>query len=88
MGEFVGKELKSDVATEFQVFRLVDHTHAPAADLAEDAVMGNRLPHGLGELGHWVAHVRGGMRARSMKAVEGRKSPEKKENSPDRRVTW
>jgi hypothetical protein len=54
MGEFVGQELKSDVATEFQVFRLVHYTHAPATDPAEDAVMRNRLPHGLGERGHWV----------------------------------
>ncbi len=28
VGEFVGKELQGDVATELQVFRLVDHTHA------------------------------------------------------------
>ena len=54
VGEFVGKELQGDVATELQVFRLVHHAHAPAADLAEDAVMGNRLPHGLGGRGHWV----------------------------------
>jgi hypothetical protein len=25
----------------------------PAADLAENAVMGHRLPHGLGRSGHW-----------------------------------
>ena len=48
VGEFVGKELQRDVATELEVFRFVDHTHAPAADLADDAVMGNRVPHGLG----------------------------------------
>jgi hypothetical protein len=47
VGEVVGKELQGDVATELQVFRLVDHTHPPAADLVEDAVMGDRLPHGL-----------------------------------------
>jgi hypothetical protein len=29
MGEFVGKELQGDVAIEFQVFRLIHHTHAP-----------------------------------------------------------
>ena len=52
VGEFVGKELQGDVATELEVFRLVHHAHAPAADLAEDAVMGNRLPHGLGGRGH------------------------------------
>ena len=60
VGEFVGKELQGDVATELEVFRLVHHTHAPAADLAEDAVMGNRLPHGLGGRGHWRRHVRWG----------------------------
>ena len=54
VGEFVGKELQGDVATELQVFCLVHHAHAPTADLAEYAVMGNRLPHGLGGRGHWV----------------------------------
>jgi hypothetical protein len=53
VGEVVGKELQGDVATELQVFRLIDHTHSPAADPAEDAVMGNRLPCGLGGRGHW-----------------------------------
>ena len=53
MGEFVGKELQGDVATELQVFRLIHHTHAPAADPAEDAVMRNGLTHGLGGRGHW-----------------------------------
>ena len=47
VGEFFRKELQGDVATELQVFRFVDHTHATTADLREDAVMGNRLPHGL-----------------------------------------
>ena len=60
MGEFVGKELQGNVATELQVFRLIDHAHAPAPDLAEDAVMGNRLPHGLGGRGHWVDMLGGG----------------------------
>jgi hypothetical protein len=54
VGEFVWKELKDDVATKLEVFRLVHHAHAPAANLAEDAVMGHRLPHGLGGRGHWV----------------------------------
>ena len=30
------------------------HSHAPATDLAEDAVMGNRLPYGWGRHGHWL----------------------------------
>jgi hypothetical protein len=63
VGEFVGKELQGDVATELQVFRLVHDTHAPAADLAEDAVMGNRLPHGLGGRGH-LAGMLVGLRAK------------------------
>ncbi len=46
VGEVVGKELQGDVAAELEILRLVHHTHAPAADLAQDAVMGNRLPHG------------------------------------------
>jgi hypothetical protein len=53
VGEFVGKELQSDVATELEVFSLVHHAHAPAADPAEDAVMGHRLTNGLGGRGHW-----------------------------------
>src|SRR5579864_1387849 len=53
IGEFVGKQLQYDVATQLEVFRFVYHTHAPAADLADDAVMGNRLSHGLGGRGHW-----------------------------------
>ena len=60
VGEFVGKELQGDVAAELQVFRLIHHAHAPAADPAEDAVMGDRLTHGLGGRGHWLGHVRWG----------------------------
>jgi len=54
VGEFVGQELQSNMATKLEVFRLVYHAHAPTADLAENAVMGNRLPHGLGRSGHWL----------------------------------
>ena len=36
------------MAAKVDVFGFVDHTHAPAADLVEYAVMGNRPPHGLG----------------------------------------
>jgi hypothetical protein len=49
---FSRKELQRNVATELQVFRLIHHTHATAANLAEDAVVGNRLPDGLGGRGH------------------------------------
>jgi hypothetical protein len=54
VGEFVGKELQGNMATESQVFCLMHHTHAPTADPAQDAVMGNRLTHGLGGRGHWL----------------------------------
>jgi len=54
VGELVGQELQGNVATELEVFRLIYHTHAPTADLAEDAVVGNRLPHGLGGRRHWL----------------------------------
>ena len=53
VGEFIGKELQGHVATELEVFGLVDDAHATAADLAEDAVMGNCLPHGLKGRRHW-----------------------------------
>jgi hypothetical protein len=43
VGEFVGKELEGDVATELEVLSLVHHAHAPTPDPAEDAVIGNRL---------------------------------------------
>ena len=52
-GKFFGKELQSDVAAEFEVFGVIHNSHPAAADLAENAVMGNRLPHGLGGRGHW-----------------------------------
>jgi len=48
VGKIIGEELQSNVATQLQVFGLVHDTHAAAADLVEDTVMGNRLPHGLG----------------------------------------
>ena len=53
VGEFVGQELQGDATTELKVFGLVDHTHTPTADPAADAVMGDRLAHGLGGTGHW-----------------------------------
>ena len=53
IGEFVGKEFQGDMATELEVFCLIHDTHPPAADLAEEVVMGNRLSHGLGRSGHW-----------------------------------
>src|ERR1700692_1727392 len=57
------------MAAEFEVFRLVHNTHAPAANLIYDAVMGNRLTHGLGWRGHWLDMYRGERWARSMKRL-------------------
>src|SRR6266478_7971411 len=72
VGELFRKELRSYVATEFQVFRLVDDAHAPAADPAEDAVMGNSLPRGLGRRGHslhMVGAIRGKVNARVARPI-------------------
>ena len=60
VGEFVGEELQGDVTTELEVFPFVDHTHPPASDPIEDAVMGNCLTHGLRGRGHWLAMLGGG----------------------------
>jgi len=54
VGECLGEELQGNVATELEVFRLIYYAHASTADLAENAVMGNRLTHGLGRRGHWL----------------------------------
>src|SRR6266436_6802528 len=53
VGKFFRKELQGDVATELEVFCFVDHTHSATPNLAEYAVMGNRLPNGLGGRRHW-----------------------------------
>jgi hypothetical protein len=52
VGEFFGKELQSNAATELEVFGFVHNSHPPATDPAEYAVMGNRLPRGLEGRGH------------------------------------
>ena len=57
VGKVVGKELQGDMATQLQVFGFVYDTHASAADSAKNAVMGNRLPHGLGRGSHCVGMV-------------------------------
>ena len=38
-GYLVGKELEGDEATELHVFGFVDHTHATATELLNDAVV-------------------------------------------------
>jgi hypothetical protein len=42
-GQFIGQEFKGDPAAELYILGFVDHTHAPAAQLLQDAVMGNDL---------------------------------------------
>src|ERR1041385_1465904 len=56
-GELIGKKLQGYVATELEVFGFVNDTHPAPANLAEDTVMGNRLPHGLGMCAHWIDMV-------------------------------
>ena len=51
-GYVVGQELESDKATEFDVLSLVDHTHAAAAELLDDAVVRD----GLAD--HWSTMLR------------------------------
>jgi hypothetical protein len=41
--EFFGQKLESDHAAEFGVQRLVDHTHAAATELFQDAIVGNTV---------------------------------------------
>lgn len=53
VGEFLGKELQGHVPTELDVFRLVHHAHASAANPADDAVMGDRLSGWLRWHYHW-----------------------------------
>ena len=43
LGQFFGQELERHAAAELGVLGLVHHAHAPAAELLEDAVVGNRL---------------------------------------------
>jgi hypothetical protein len=44
--QIVGQELESDEAAQARVLGLVDHAHATAADLFQDAVVRDRLDHG------------------------------------------
>ena len=41
------------MATQLNVFRLINHPHSPAANFAQNAVMGEGFPHGLGRSSHW-----------------------------------
>ena len=55
--QFVGEELQSDVPTKLHILCFIDHTHPAAADPAEDAVMGNGLPYGLGRSGQLLLGI-------------------------------
>ena len=50
-GYVVGQELKGDEATEFYVLSFVDHTHPPAAQLLDDAVVRDGLADHWGSAG-------------------------------------
>jgi len=43
LGQFFGQELECHEAAELGVFSLIDHTHAPAPELVNDAIVGNGL---------------------------------------------
>ena len=62
-GPIVAEELEGDLPLQPDIFGLVDHPHATAAQRAEDGVMGNRLTdHGAdpippdGSAGVWKKH--------------------------------
>ena len=47
-GHALGQEFQGDATVQLEVFGLVDHTHPAAAELAQDAVVRDRLAdHGL-----------------------------------------
>jgi hypothetical protein len=48
------------MATQLEVFGVIHDTHATTGNPADDAVMGDPLPRGLGERGHWVDMLGGG----------------------------
>jgi len=64
VGGFIRRELQRDMAAKLEILSVVNHTHATAADPADDAVVRDRLSHGLGGRGHWLAMLgmwRGGV---------------------------
>ena len=44
LSNLVGEELQGDKTAQFYVLGLVDHTHPAAAQLLDDAEVGNRSP--------------------------------------------
>jgi len=54
-GEIIRKKLESNKAAEFEVFGFVDHTHPAAAELLQDAVVGDGLAEARLGLRHGAA---------------------------------
>src|SRR5437868_11786028 len=52
LGKILGQKLQCHTTAEVQVFRLVHHAHSAAADLSQNAVMGDGLPVQLGRGSH------------------------------------
>src|SRR5580704_5492644 len=50
VGDIVGQKLQGDEAAEHDVLSLVHHTHAPAAQLFQDAIVRNGLTDHWGPL--------------------------------------
>ena len=52
MCDIVWKKLESDKPPELYILGLINHTHPTAAQLLDDAVMGDNLPDDFGGRGH------------------------------------
>jgi len=58
VGQFVGQEPQGNVASEFELFRLLDDAHPAASDPAEDAVIGKSSAPRVGRAWTLGRHVR------------------------------
>jgi hypothetical protein len=52
VGGVVGKKLQGNMAIKLKVLGFIDDAHPTTADLAQDAVVRDRLPDGFGGSGH------------------------------------
>jgi hypothetical protein len=59
-GDIVGQKFKRDKAVQARVLSLVNHAHASAPELLEDAVMGNGLSDERGGICHLPLILGGG----------------------------
>jgi hypothetical protein len=57
--DIFGKELQCGKATEGGVLSLIDDAHPAAAELLDNAVVGNGLAHELGRSSHWLGMLSG-----------------------------